>query len=209
MKTDTDVKIVGASACAIGATSSGWSAVLALQENGGVRITLRTLAPDEPQGNAVWLTKALTDTATWRIARAGRTGWHRLCATRSTRRGHAMVVATWETDSLTLPVQRTEENHERWIWMDSTTERKRYPHLCNARDLARYFILGWTRDSPLAHELREHRGDPYPEMSALALEQEWTLAQLAKTPWELAGEQWDDLEDIGKRYAELLAGDGR
>ncbi|MCY4636655.1 MAG: hypothetical protein OXG04_19510 [Acidobacteria bacterium] len=78
-----------------------------------------------------------------------------------------------------------------------------------ARDLSRYFILGWTEEGTLARELEERRGtdDPYPELSRAALYKEELLVKLADRPEELSEEEWDAIHEVGEQTIRTLRTD--
>ena len=74
-----------------------------------------------------------------------------------------------------------------------------------ARELARYFILGYTEGSWIDRELNERPADdPYPELSALALDHESLLWTLAHEPGRLDDDGRHDARDTGRRVRELL-----
>lgn len=73
--------------------------------------------------------------------------------------------------------------------------------------MARYFILGWTKreDTDIGRHLHEERTDPYPELSRLALDNEWLLGRLAHEPEQMDEEDdWVRVREIGTETLRLM-----
>ena len=91
-----------------------------------------------------------------------------------------------------------------WGWVKPATEDVLETRYEAARDLARFFLLDHGRESRIGEALHEMRGDPYPELSALALDNELLLRSLADTPEILDRTDWELLGDVGRTTLTLL-----
>ena len=145
------------------------------------------------------------------LMRATRTGWHELQAVRGTEPEVTMIVATWVCDTLTRPQSRGEgagtgrsRTKLRWLVRHGASEDEMLVE--DARELARYFILGLSSagGTAVGRLLEERRADPYPDLSRLAIENERLLQQLSETPEELSADHTDEIKEIGRQVRKLL-----
>ena len=135
---------------------------------------------------------------------ATRTGWHEAWAVRGSECETATVVIAWRSDALGRPAVR-EGVRLAWLEAGPAGPGQRQTHA--ARELARYFILGWTKreDTDIGRHLHEERTDPYPELSRLALDNEWLLGRLAHEPEQLDEEDdWVRVREIGTETLRLM-----
>ena len=139
---------------------------------------------------------------------ASRTGWHGLRAVRGRSRDTLAIVATWLTDALGPPETASGEKLT-WLLAAETVDAEEARRIEQARELARYFILGWsgTFDTDIGRELHERKDDPYPELSELGLENERLLVLLSDEPERLDEEGWSEIAEIGRRTGILLGWD--
>lgn len=69
--------------------------------------------------------------------------------------------------------------------------------------------LGWTKreETDIGRHLHEERTDPYPELSRLALDNEWLLGRLGNEPERLNEYDWELIGETGAEALRLM-GDG-
>ena len=136
---------------------------------------------------------------------ATRTGWHEAWAVRGPEHGTTCVVVAWRSDALARPTVR---KGVRLKWLEPGPEGPRKERIHAARELARYFILGWTKreDTDIGRHLHEERSDPYPELSRLALDNEWLLGRLADEPEKLDEDEWEVVGETGAEALRLMGG---
>ena len=131
---------------------------------------------------------------------------------RGGERGTAAVVIAWRSDALGRPAVR---EGVRLAWLEAGPAGPGQRRIHAARELARYFILGWTKreDTDIGAHLHEERSDPYPELSRLALDNEWLLGRLANEPEELDEDDWVRVGETGAEALRLMGdeveGDGQ
>ena len=132
-----------------------------------------------------------------------RSGWHRVRAIATKRRDRGGLVVTWEGESLLRPIERGEGPTAGYVWLDRLDDEQ----MAWARELARYFILGYTKGSWIERELDDlhlQEEDPYPDLSALGLDRELLLWTLAHEPGRLDDRDRHDARDTGMLVRELL-----
>ena len=110
--------------------------------------------------------------------RATLPGWHRVRVELDPN-GQMHAAVTHEGSMLKAPERPDIKRDIHLFWLDPEDEPERRTA---ARDLARYFILGWTKtESAIARELHERTDDVYPELSQIGLEHEMLLKRLVRS----------------------------
>ena len=136
---------------------------------------------------------------------ATRSGWHEAWFVIGEEVGTTTIVVAWRTAGLQRPAVR---DGVRLAWLEAGPAGPRKERIRAARELARYFILGWTKrdDTDIGRHLHEERSDPYPELSRLALDSEQLLCRLAYEPESLDEDDWDVVAETGEH---ALRADGK
>ena len=129
-------------------------------------------------------------------------GWHRVRVDLDPD-GQMHAAATYEGARLKAPEQPRRAEGIHIFWLDPEDEPERRTAV---RDLARYFIMGWTKfgESTIARELHNRKDDVYPELSQIGLENERLLTRLAEEPEQLSDDEWDELEECGRLVMQIL-----
>ncbi len=156
--------IDGAAAVRLAGTDSGWATTTVLK-NGDTVTVLTYPAADDGDG-CIAAPPSIDARADEARLKATSPGWHRI-RTQAAPGGGILVTATYEGARLRPPAAVPGETNTWRFWLDPENEPET---TVAARDLSRYFILGWTEEGTLARELEERRGtdDPYPELSRAA-----------------------------------------
>ena len=180
-------------------TRTGWAHTLTTKV--GDILTVEILERPNEEHDSRWVGTKLGHPPLVRF-RATLPGWHRVRVGLDPR-GQMHAAVTHEGCMLKAPERPDHERDVHLFWLDPDDEPERRTA---ARELARYFILGWTKveESTMARELHRRTDDVYPELSEIGLEHEMLLTQLAEAPERLDGDEWDELEDCGRRVMEVL-----
>lgn len=163
------------------------------------RVSVQATAVKESRERDVDETRPVTATL-----RATRTGWHSLQCVRGAAPGTTAVVAIWRTEQLTRP--QREEGVDA-VWLRATDGAGDDAEMMEiARDLARYFVLGWTESETtvLGKKLAERRHEPYPTLIELARKEEPQLCRLAFQPAEMSAGERATIAGIGRRALRIL-----
>ena len=186
---------------------TGWHDRLIIASDISASLGLRELLEEEEQqarenGLApIWVEGSEEGRSNLVPLEAVRSGWHRVRAVPAARRDRGGLVITWEGETLRRPCDGGGGPAEGYVWLDRTDDER----MAWARELARYFILGYTKGSWIDRELDERPNqDPYPDLSALGLEHESLLWSLAYEPGRLDDDDRHDARDVGRRVRELL-----
>ena len=209
----------GAATTTLSPGRPGWHMLMCSEEQGIVKAHLLLLpgAAHEPctarfVGHAVavdteQIDRNKPDAARFRTETAG---WHRIRAMVLPHERGVQVTTTWESARLTRPpgasVEILRAQHpaaEWWGWVEAPRNAPLAERYEAARDLARYFILD-QEDSNIKRTLHELRGDPYPELSQLGLDNELLLVTLTQRPETLTPDDWDGVQDMGRQTLVLL-----
>ena len=135
--------------------------------------------------------------------RATRTGWHAAAAVRGVKLGTTDIVITWLTDAL-APPNVSNQWTRKWLQRAGASAAER--NIEHARELARYFLLGWTGpdETNIGRKLHEHPDDPYPELSQLGLANKYVLKMLTDRPEGLDDDEWKTVAEMGATTARML-----
>ena len=183
----------------LGGTRTGWGITMTTAV--GDTVTVRIIETPDDSHNAKWVgtKRGHSDTASFR---ATFPGWHRVRVGIDPN-GEMNATATHEGFRLKKPYRSRPEDGIHLFWLDPDEEPQTRTA---ARDLARYFIMGWTKleEGGIARELHQRRDDVYPELSQIGLDNELALKTLADEPEHLDEDDWDQLEECGRLVIEIL-----
>ena len=209
----------GAAAATLSTHRPGWHLLLCFARPAGIEVQLLPLGADADDpcpasvmGRAVAVGREHANAKKRKktVFRATAAGWHRIRATVRPQERGVQITATWESAVLSTParvmdpVRNAEQPEAEWWGWIEAPKREALGERCDAaRDLARYFIVD-RNGSRITAALRELRGNPYPKLSQLNRDHEKLLITLARQPETLTHDDWDTLQNVGRRTLELL-----
>ena len=186
---------------------TGWHDRLIVASDIRASIGLRELLKDEKHHarqnglDPIWVEGSKEGRSNLIALEAVRSGWHRVRAVASTRRERGGLVVTWEGESLTRPWDGGHKPAGGYVWLDRSDDER----MAWARELARYFVLGYTKGSWIDRELDERpQEDAYPDLSMLVQDRMDLLWTLAHEPGRLDDGDRHDARDTGRLVRELL-----
>ena len=212
----------GTNSATVNPVRPGWHQLLCFPRQGAIEIELLPLGAnaDEPcpattMGRSVPVRPEHVNARKRRksILRTAKAGWHHVRATVRPEESGVQITATWESAVLATPpeARSTVRNGQHptaewWGWVDPPTSGILGYRRQAARDLAHHFLIDQS-GSRIAAAVHELRGEPYPELAQLNREHEKLLIALARQPDTLSHDDWETLQEVGRRTLKALGGE--